>query len=143
MNITPASSDINISIPQNERTNAAKIKELMPEGEFTGLSANVRVDSAYKDGALSEDDYKQLCTELENYTDEAVYNVEYKRCAKIARQDNPLNVIGIYSKETLTDTRHQVLEMMKKAREVPQPWQVDRDDLMKMIMGIRYGVTEI
>ncbi|MBQ8781350.1 MAG: hypothetical protein IJZ72_06745 [Oscillospiraceae bacterium] len=102
-----------------------------------------RIDSAYKEGSLSEEDYKQLCAELENYTDEAVYNVEYKRCAKIARQDNPLNIIGIYSKETLTDTRHQVLEMMKKAQEASQPWQVDRNNLMKMIIGIRYGVTEI
>ena len=45
MNITPVSANINIRIPQNERTNAAKIKELMPEAEFTGLSANVRVDA--------------------------------------------------------------------------------------------------
>ena len=99
-----------------------------------------RIDKAYNEGTLSQEDYDKLCAELDSYVDEAVYNVEYKRCARLAMRDNPLHTIGIYYKETLSDTRHQVLEMMKKAQEAPQPWQVDRDNLMKMILKIRYGV---
>ena len=47
-----------------------------------------RIDTAYSDGILSEEDYAQLGEELDKYIDEAAYSVEYKRCAQIISRNN-------------------------------------------------------
>ena len=67
MNITPVPTNISVNIPQNERTNAAKIKELMPEAEFTGLSANIRVDSNGNRWFLNNDPYTKTYSKYDAY----------------------------------------------------------------------------
>ncbi|MBP1547760.1 MAG: hypothetical protein J6A37_14335 [Oscillospiraceae bacterium] len=97
-----------------------------------------RIDTAYSNGILSEEDYAQLCEELDKYIDEAAYSVEYKRCAQIISRNNTFGKIGIYSENMFEDMRHQILDMMNTAENKMQPWQINRSTLLTMIDGIRY-----
>jgi hypothetical protein len=67
MNITPLASDLSIKMPQNERLNALKVKEVMPEAEFTGLSDNVRVDSNGGRWFTNNDSYTKTYSKYDAY----------------------------------------------------------------------------
>ena len=94
MNITPVSANINISIPKNERTNAAKIKELMPEAEFTGLSANVRVDANGGRWFLNNDPYTKTYSKYDAYAYEWTVNTSSEDCRSSYTENHPTENMG-------------------------------------------------
>ncbi|MGN1137322.1 MAG: hypothetical protein ACI4SF_14020 [Oscillospiraceae bacterium] len=108
-------------------------------GDFIGKMGR-RIDDAYRNGTLSEEDHKTLCAELDKYIDDAVYQVEYKRCAREINKPDGYGAAGIYSGLQIGETRNRVLEMMKEARDEPQPWQVNRQALMDRINMVRNAI---
>ena len=64
MNITPTPSNITVIMPRNERATALKIKEMMPEAEFTGLSSNSRVDSQGRRWTVNNDPYTKMYSNM-------------------------------------------------------------------------------
>ncbi len=94
MNITPVSTNINISIPQNERANAAKIKELIPEAEFTGLSANVRVDSNGGRWFLNNDPYTKTYSKYDAYAYEWTVNTSSEDYRSSYTENHPTENMG-------------------------------------------------
>lgn len=94
MNITPVSTNINISIPQNERANAAKIKEIMPEAEFTGLSANVRVDANGGRWFLNNDPYTKTYSKYDAYAYEWTVNTSSEDYRSSYTENHPTENMG-------------------------------------------------
>ena len=54
-------------MPRNERAAALKIKEIMPEAEFTGLSTNSRVDSQGRRWTVNNDPYTKMYNKYDAY----------------------------------------------------------------------------
>ena len=67
MNITPVPSNITVKMPRNERSAALKIKEIMPEAEFTGLSSNTRIDSQGRRWTVNNDPYTKMYSKYDAY----------------------------------------------------------------------------
>ena len=67
MNITPVPSNFTIIMPRNERAAALKIKEIMPEAEFTGLSSNSRIDSQGRRWTVNNDPYTKMYSKYDAY----------------------------------------------------------------------------
>lgn len=74
MNITPTSTNMKIQMPRNERLNALKVKEIMPEAEFTGLSSNVRIDSSGGIWFLNNSQYTKTYSKYDAYAYEWTVN---------------------------------------------------------------------
>lgn len=93
MNITPMPSNITVKMPRNERAAALKIKEIMPEAEFTGLSSNTRVDSQGHRWTLNNDPYTKMYSKYDAYAYEwAVGTGEDYRSSYI--QNHPTEGMG-------------------------------------------------
>lgn len=67
MNITPTPSNLTVIMPRNERSAALKIKEIMPEAEFTGLSSSARVDSQGRRWTVNNDPYTKMFSKYDAY----------------------------------------------------------------------------
>lgn len=67
MNITPTPTNVQIQMPRNERLNALKVKEIMPEAEFTGLSSNVRIDAQGGHWFVNNDPYTKVYGKYDAY----------------------------------------------------------------------------
>lgn len=66
VNMTPISR-AGFQIPRNEWLSAARIKEICPEAEFTGLSNNARIDSQGNRWVMNNDPYTKVYGKYDAY----------------------------------------------------------------------------
>ena len=74
MIINPISSNTNVILNQNERSNVTKVKEIMPEAEFTGLSTNWLIDSMGNRWTTNNDPYTKTYGKYDAYAYEWTVN---------------------------------------------------------------------